>query len=170
MSNPEFTFEKAKFDTDVAAAGISDELRRFIEIYTASQNSEGKSTDELSDELVYKYLDKLESSDSYTVYSDEGGMIGAALVDVTKNRMWVEGIAVDAEWREAGVGKFAMRELARIALYAGCSKLSGLAQPSESTLMFYKKLGMYQDDAIGTPEEYGGLVPMSADLPNEHLP
>ncbi len=169
MSSAEYKFEQTEFTTDVSAENISDDLREFLHIYTASQQADG-NPQKLTEELVNRYLDKLDISTTYAMSLD-GELVGAALVDIDYEhaRMWVEGIAVNPDYREAGIGTYAMRQLARVAIQAGCDRLSGLAQPNESTLQFYTKLGFYQDDRIGTPEDYDGLVPMSVDLPAPKL-
>ena len=159
------TFEPVRFATDVASDAISGELREFLTIYTASQYADGEPR-ELTEDGIYRYLDKLDATQAFAV-RDEGEIVAAVLVDMraSDKMAWLAGIAVEREYRGCGIGKFAIRHLVEAAAEAGCTKLSGLAQPSESTLGFYRGLGFYDDGAIGTDKEYDGLVPMSIDLP-----
>lgn len=169
MNNLGFSFEKVQYDTDIDIDDMSDELKRFLELYSASQTETGRIQD-LTDDSILQYLDQINAADAYVVYDEsEDALAGVALVNVNEERLWVEGIAVDPEYRDAGVGTYAMRQLGKIALEAGCGRMSGLAQPNESTLAFYEKLGFYEDDTIGRPGMYGQLIPMSAELPNVNL-
>ena len=166
----EYALTSVRFDTDVAPEDISDDLRDFLTTYSASQRADGEPV-ELSEDEVCEYLDRIADpdTDSYVVRTDDGELAGVALVDIDPKaqppRMWIEGIATRPECRGGGVGECIIRQLAAIALEAGCDRLSCLAQPNPRTLQFYTRLGFYEDPDM--PGDYGELVPMTVSLPIE---
>lgn len=150
-----YRFEPFSIRDDVDASELNGEEERFVELFEASRNDQGKE----GGGDVNDTLDHLAETDMYAVRDEDDEIVGVAAIDINDGRVWLEGIAIDRYQRSLGLGKFVIDELVEIAKTHNCDRVSGFSQPNSRTTGFYLRCGAFIDKTIDTGSaEY---VPMT---------
>jgi ribosomal protein S18 acetylase RimI-like enzyme len=88
-------------------------------------------------------------SELFLVGERDATIVATAMAGYEGHRGWVSYLAVDPEFRDAGLGRQMMLEVERMLAARGCPKINlQVRGTNTAALAFYERLGYAIDDAI----------------------
>ncbi len=110
---------------------VPRDLRRVVDIYSNALNDDvGAETSEVEDiDTFYEIYDQI-SDQSCLVARSKEGIIGVASYDFGRTPPFIDGYAVDSEFRDLGVASGLLAEVIKRAKSEGIAELRLRSQPS----------------------------------------